>query len=257
MAYGALAYVVFLIAFLYAVGFVSNRWVPRSVDTGATGSSVASALITDALLLTLFAVQHSLMARPFFKRWWTRIIHPAIERSTFVLLASLILLLMYWKWQAVPGELWRVESGIGSGILTAIYFLGWSIVLVSTFMINHFELFGLKQIFDNWKGQNLLNREAPFRVNYLYGIVRHPIMLGFIIAFWATPVMTIGHLFFSVMTTAYILVAVKFFEERDLKKLYGEVYVRYQREVPMLLPFRKKNSAASSPSAKSKPLSTH
>ena len=237
--YGIISYIVFLIAFLYAIGFVGNIFVPKSIDSGAE-TTLTSSLFINVILLSAFALQHSIMARPAFKKWFTTIISPAMERSTYILLSSLALLLIYWQWQPNATIVWETENEIAINILTGIFFLGWLIVLLSTFMINHFELFGLAQIFDN-----LRNKQTPnpkFQTNYLYKIVRHPIMLGFIIAFWSTPTMTVGHLLFSIVTTIYILIAVKYLEEKDLRKFIGEKYKTYQKEVPMIVPFTKINS---------------
>jgi len=234
--YGILAYFVFLVAFLYAIGFVGNLIVPKSIDSGIETSFI-QAMGINILLLSVFAIQHSIMARPAFKKWWVGIIGSAAERSTYVLLSSLALLLLYWQWQPLNGIVWEVENNIVYGALVILFFIGWLIVFLSTFMINHFELFGLKQIFDNLK--NNLHEPPKFQVNFFYKIVRHPIMLGFIIAFWATPIMTVGHLVFAVVTTAYIVIAVKYLEEKDLKKYLGEKYEQYQKDVPMLVPFSK------------------
>jgi protein-S-isoprenylcysteine O-methyltransferase Ste14 len=236
LLYGIVAYFVFLIAFLYAIGFVGNIIVPKSIDSG-TETTLFTSLFINVILLSVFALQHSIMARPTFKKWFTTIISPAMERSTYILLSSLALLLIYWQWQPITTIIWETENNIAINVLTGIFFLGWLIVLLSTFMINHFELFGLAQIFDNLK-----NRQTPnpkFQTNYLYKIVRHPIMLGFIIAFWATPTMTVGHLLFTTVTTVYILIAVKYLEEKDLRKFIGEKYETYQKEVPMIIPFTK------------------
>ena len=236
LIYGMIAYAVFLIAFLYAIGFVGNMMVPKSIDTGGE-TSMLSAFLINTALLSVFALQHSIMARPAFKQWFTTIISPAIERSTYILLSSLALLLIYWQWQPMTAIVWQVDNEIVAGILTGIFFLGWLIVLLSTFMINHFELFGLAQIIDNLK-----NRKTPnpkFQTNYLYKLVRHPIMLGFVIAFWATPIMTVGHLMFTLVTTIYIIIAVKYLEEKDLRKHIGVQYEAYQNKVPMLIPFTK------------------
>lgn len=232
--YGIIAYVVFLVAFLYAIGFVGNIIVPKSISSGED-SSLVHAIVINLCLLSLFAIQHSIMARPAFKKWFTSIISPAVERSTYVLLSSAILLLLYWKWQPLTTVVWNFEGHFIAMILTATYFLGWGIVFLSTFMINHFELFGLKQIFENFK--NIDPTSPKFQTNFFYKIVRHPIMLGFVIAFWSTPLMTLGHLLFSVITTAYIFVAVKFLEEKDLKKAIGAEYEAYQKKVPMIIPF--------------------
>ena len=233
--YGIFAYLVFLIAFIYAIGFVGNLVVPKSIDSGEE-TSIISAILINIGLLSLFAIQHSVMARPGFKKWFLNYINPAIERSTYILLSSLSLLLIYWKWQPMTTVVWETEGPL-SIVLTVIFFLGWLVVLLSTFMINHFELFGLTQIYQNFKDQKLTY--PKFQVNLFYKIVRHPIMLGFIIAFWATPTMSIGHLLFTIVTTAYILVAVKFLEEKDLKNIIGKDYEEYQKRVPMIIPFTK------------------
>lgn len=234
--YGILSYFVFLGAFLYAIGFVGNFLVPKSIDSG-TESSLMNAILINVVLLSIFAIQHTIMARPIFKKWWNSIIDPASERSTFVLLSSLALILMYWKWVPIKSIIWQVENEILILVIYGIFVLGWLIVLLSTFMINHFHLFGLKQIYDNMQSQEISG--LKFRKQYLYKLVRHPIMLGFIIAFWATPVMTTGHLLFAVVTTLYIFIAVKYLEEPDLKNAIGEPYEDYQKEVPMIIPFMK------------------
>ncbi|MFT7666963.1 MAG: protein-S-isoprenylcysteine O-methyltransferase Ste14 [Patiriisocius sp.] len=235
--YGVIAYLIFLIAFLYAIGFVGNFIVPKSIDSG-TEATFWTALLVNALLLSIFAIQHSVMARPAFKKWITGVISPAIERSTYVLLSSLALLLIYWQWQPITTIVWKAENETIAMIITGVFFFGWLVVFLSTFMINHFELFGLKQIFDNLK--NKLTENPKFQTNFFYKIVRHPIMLGFIIAFWATPLMTVGHLIFSITTTVYIIVAVKYFEEKDLRKFIGKEYEDYQNRVPMIIPFTKR-----------------
>jgi protein-S-isoprenylcysteine O-methyltransferase Ste14 len=234
--YGIISYLVFLIAFLYAIGFVGNIVVPKSIDSGVE-TTLFSSLFINVILLSVFALQHSIMARPQFKKWFTTIISPAMERSTYILLSSLALLLIYWQWQPITTIVWKMENEIVSLFLTGIFFLGWLIVLLSTFMINHLELFGLAQIFDNLKNKKTPN--PKFQTNYLYKLVRHPLMLGFLIAFWATPTMTVGHLLFTLVTTIYIFVAVKYLEEKDLKKVIGKDYETYQKEVPMIIPFTK------------------
>lgn len=240
--YGVFAYLVFLVAFLYAIGFVGNFIVPKSIDSG-TETSFTESLIVNLLLLSLFALQHSIMARPAFKKWWTNFVSPVIERSTYVLLSSGTLLLMYSQWCPMKAIIWEVENETATMIINGIYFLGWVIVLISTCIINHFELFGLRQVIQNLKIKAAQPENHTFQVIYLYKIVRHPIMLGFLIAFWAAPVMTVGHLVFTLTTSIYIFIAVKFLEEKDLEKFYGEEYKNYQKKVPMLVPFiGKKNS---------------
>lgn len=232
--YGVIAYLIFLVAFIYAIGFIGNYIVPKSIDSG-TDSSFLQAFVVDAILLGIFAIQHSVMARSAFKKWWTGIITPAIERSTYVLLSSLALFLIYWQWQPMTSIVWKADNQMVSSILTGVYFFGWLVAFLSTFMINHFELFGLKQIFENLRNKQL--QPTTFKMNFFYKIVRHPIMLGFIIAFWATPLMTLGHLIFSIATTLYIFIAVKFLEEKDLRKFHGKEYEEYQKKVPMFFPF--------------------
>ncbi len=234
--YGVIAYGVFLIAFLYAIGFIGDLVVPKSISSGESGP-IGQAFLVNLVLMSLFALQHSIMARPGFKKWITSFISPAIERSTYVLLSSLILILMYWKWQPMNDVIWASQNESIASLITGVYFFGWLVVFLSTFMINHFELFGLKQIFENFK--NKMPESPAFQTRYFYKIVRHPIMLGFIIAFWAAPTMTLGRLLFAAVTTAYILVAIKFLEEKDLRKSIGEKYTEYQKTVPMIVPFTK------------------
>ena len=236
VAYGVLAYTVFLGAFLYAIAFVGNFLVPKSIDSG-TENDLTMSVIINALLLGLFAVQHSVMARPAFKSWWVKIVGTASERSTYVLLSSLVLLLLYWQWQPLRAVIWSTENETVVYALWGVFGFGWLIVFVSTLMINHFELFGLKQIYENLKG---IDSQPPaFQAKLLYGFVRHPIMVGFIIAFWATPHMSLGHLIFALTTTAYIVIAVAAFEEKDLMKAIGQEYEDYQKKVPMFIPFTK------------------
>lgn len=232
LIYGLAAYVAFVGALLYAIGFASNQVVPKSIDSGAAGPLVES-VIVDVLLLGLFAVQHSLMARQGFKRWWTRFVPPAIERSTYVLFSSVVLLLLYWQWRPIPAPIWTVQNPLAAGLLVAIFWSGWAMLLVSTFLISHFELFGLRQVFDRLLGRE--PSEPKFHTPLLYRHVRHPIYLSFLLAFWATPDMTVGHLLFSLATTGYILIGIQL-EERDLIRQFGDQYRRYREQVAMLVP---------------------
>jgi methanethiol S-methyltransferase len=231
-AYGLTCYAVFLGTFLYAIGFVGNVAVPRSIDVGPS-APLAEALARDVFLLCVFAVQHSLMARPAFKRWWTRFVPAPIERSTYVLFASLALILLYWQWRPILAPVWEVSAPAGALALQVTFWAGWSVVLVSTFLINHFELFGLRQVWLNLKREPL--PDPVFRTPFIYAFVRHPIYLGFILAFWSAPVMSAGHLLFAAATTAYILIAIQL-EERDLIATFGDAYTRYRRRVSMLIP---------------------
>jgi methanethiol S-methyltransferase len=231
LLYAGMSYAVFLASFLYALGFVGNYAVPRSIDVGRP-APVTGAILVDLVLIALFALQHSIMARPAFKQWWASIFPVAYQRSTYVLLSSLILLLLFWQWRPITIPVWQV-SGIAAWFLTGAYWLGWLIVLASTFMIDHFDLSGLRQAFFAMRGAEI--PAQSFRAPLLYKIVRHPIMLGFLLAFWATPQMTIGHLLFAIVNTAYILVGLQF-EERDLIAAFGTTYQQYRRRVPMLLP---------------------
>jgi protein-S-isoprenylcysteine O-methyltransferase Ste14 len=232
--YGMMSYLVFFGTILYAIGFVMGLVVPKSIDTG-TNTPVIEAVVVNLLLLALFAVQHSVMARQRFKAWWTQYVPKPVERSTYVLLASLCLLLLFWQWRPMPAIVWQVEDPHVAVTVAMISFAGWVIVFTSTFMINHFELFGLSQVTNH-----LTDRPAPearFYTPLLYKFVRHPIYLGFIIAFWAAPVMTVGHLLFAAVTTIYILLGI-YLEEKDLIEMFGDQYREYRRRVSMLIPWR-------------------
>jgi protein-S-isoprenylcysteine O-methyltransferase Ste14 len=232
--YGAIVYLFFLVTFVYAIGFVGNLpLLPKTIDSGAP-APLAEALIVNLLLLGLFAVQHSVMARRGFKRWWTRIVPEPVERSTFVLAATAVLALLLWQWRPIAEPvLWSVQGRFGTLGIQAVFWLGWAVLLVSTFLINHFELFGLRQVYAHLRGRGL---PAPqFRTPGLYRHVRHPIYLGFVLAFWATPTMTAGHLLFAVATTGYILIGI-WFEERDLVAQFGQRYRLYREQVGMLWP---------------------
>jgi protein-S-isoprenylcysteine O-methyltransferase Ste14 len=234
LLYGVGAYAFFFGTFLYLIGFVGNWVVPKSIDSGIPAGSTAAAIVIDVLLLTAFAVQHTVMARPSFKTWWTQYVPWCVERSTFVLLATAILALMAWQWRPLPTVVWHVENGVLAALLSGVSLAGWGIVFISTCLIDHFELFGLRQSVLYALGRTA---ERPaFKERLFYRWVRHPLMLGFLIAFWFTPVMTQGHLLFAVVTTAYVLVALQI-EERTLVYLHGDQYRNYQQRVSMLLPF--------------------
>jgi methanethiol S-methyltransferase len=235
LAYGVISYLLFFVTFLYAIGFVSGVAVPRTIDTGPAGPA-ASAVVIDLVLMSIFAIQHSVMARPAFKRWWTRFVPQSIERSTYVLLATLALALLLWQWHAIPQVVWRVPSEGMATVVLIVSLLGWVMVLISTFLIDHFELFGLSQVMSNFTGGTLPSPQ--FRTPLFYKFVRHPIYLGFIIAFWAAPTMTVGHLLFAVVTTGYIIVAT-LLEEHDLTGVFGDDYRGYRKRVPMFLPWKR------------------
>jgi methanethiol S-methyltransferase len=232
LCYGGLAYLIFFGTFLYAVGFVSRLVVPKTIDSGSA-SSPMTALLVNLVLMSVFAVQHSGMARQGFKKLFVRFASPAIERSTYVLLASLSLILLFWQWQPMPTTVWNIENPVLASVATAGGFMGWLIVLYSTFLISHFELFGLTQVVAHFAGRVV--EPMKFKTPGLYRLIRHPIYLGFIIAFWSTPVMTLGHLLFAAVTTAYIFVGI-YLEERDLVSMFGHEYRRYRQKVAMLVP---------------------
>ena len=237
--YGIASYVVFFVTFLYAIGFVTGVIVPKTIDSGAPVATTEAVLV-DLLLMSVFAIQHSVMARRQFKQWWTKFVPKSVERSTYVLFSSLALILLCAMWRPIPATIWHLDDPLLRMAMTALSFTGFLIVLSSTFLINHFELFGLHQVTSNLKGSAM---PAPrFRTPLYYKFVRHPIYLGFIIAFWATPDMTAGHLLFAAVTSAYIVVGI-LLEERDLIALFGDEYRRYKRRVSMLIPWRRQTDA--------------
>ena len=233
LLYGIATYTFFFITFLYLIGFVGNWVVPKSIDSGEPAASAASAIAINVLLLALFAIQHTIMARPAFKQWWTRYVPSQVERSTFVLFATALLAFMAWQWRPLPGVVWQMERPVAVALLNGMSLAGWGIVLISTFLIDHFELFGLRQTVFYAMGWSA--EHPKFKERLFYRWVRHPLMLGFLIAFWVTPVMTQGHLLFAVVTTVYVLIGVKI-EEHTLIFLHGERYEDYRQRVSMLFP---------------------
>lgn len=233
LLFGITCYVVFLITILYSIGFVGNIVVPKSIDSGGETGSYAA--LINILLLSVFAIQHSIMARPEFKKWWTTLFSPAIERSIYVLLSSGALLLIFWKWQPMKEIVWQFEGTAYTSFFHTIFWAGWMIALISSFLINHFHLFGLLQLFENFKNKSLSS--PTFNVYLFYKLVRHPIMLGFLISFWSTPTMTTGHFLFAAVTTIYVFIAVKYLEEKDLIAMHGRKYKSYKKRTSMLIPF--------------------
>jgi protein-S-isoprenylcysteine O-methyltransferase Ste14 len=248
-AYGMIAYACFLGVFLYAIGFIGNALVPKSIDTGPVGP-IPTAVVVNALLLSLFVIQHTVMARPAFKERWTRIIPKPMERSTFVLATCLVLSLTFWQWRPMPGIIWQVSQPAARVLFHAMFGLGFAIVLYSSFLIDHFDLFGVRQVFQHLRASE--PRRKGFVTPTLYRMVRNPLMLGFIIAFWSTPDMTQGHLLFSALTTGYIFFGVSM-EERDLLNTLGEDYRRYREKTPMLLPWPRRGKRPHRDSSPSRP----
>ena len=234
LLYGVFCYLVFFATFLYGIAFLGDFGVPRTIDSGVEGT-VVTALAINAGLLALFALQHSIMARSWFKRAWTRIVPPAAERSTYVLFSSVALILMFWQWRPIGGLVWQVDNKLGRVAIYSLYAVGWLLLLVATFLINHFDLFGLRQVYLHFRGREYTG--LRFRTPGLYRLVRHPIYLSWLCIFWATPRMTIAHLVFALATTGYILIAIPL-EERDLIRVYGDAYRRYKQQVPGILPVR-------------------
>ena len=236
--YGIVSYALGVASLLYLICFISNIVVPKTIDSAPVGG-VAQAVLVDLILIGLFACQHSVMARPWFKERWTRIVPKPAERSTYVLVTGLVLALLCWQWQPIPGVVWNVENAVGKGLLQALFWLGWAILFASTFMINHFDLFGLRQVYLRLKSQPY--RPVPFVEAALYRFVRHPIMLGVLIGYWATPSMSVGHLLFAAVSTGYVFIGI-FLEEHDTRQALGETYERYRRKTSMILPLPRRRS---------------
>lgn len=244
--YGVVAYAAFFVTITYAIGFVANVGVPKGIDDGIVGESLQGAAIVNVLLLAAFAVQHAIMARPAFKRWWTQYVPQPIERSTFVLIASGILLVAFWQWRPMPDIVWDIEQPIVRGALWGVYCAGWAMVFYASFLIDHFDLFGLRQVFLHLRG--LPYSQRPFMERSVYKLVRHPLMLGFLMAFWAAPTMSLGRLLFAAVTTAYIFLGTRI-EERDLVRLHGQEYQRYRQRTAMFFPGLPPRRAARAQSA--------
>lgn len=241
--YGAVAYGAFFVVFLYLIGFVGNMGVPKSIDSGMP-IPIGQTLLIDAALIGLFAVQHSVMARPAFKSWWTRFVPKPAERSTYVLLASLILALLFWQWRPIPVVIWAVQTPLPTALLTGLFFLGWATVLYSSFIIDHFDLFGLRQVYLYLRNRPYTH--PPFAIRSLYRFIRHPLMVGILIGIWATPTMTVGHLLFASLLTGYIFVGVVL-EERDLARQVGTEYDHYRSQTPMFVPSLPKRRTPETP----------
>ena len=250
MIYGIICYVVFLGVFLYLIGFIGNIGAPKSIDSGA-GANRFAAVLMDTGLISLFALQHLVMARQRFKKWWVRVVPEAMERSTFVLAASSCLILLFVFWQAVPEKVWEFEGQVAHWIFHGIFLAGWIIVVYSSFLIDHFDLFGLEQAYCHFR--NKACPPVPFKVSSLYRFVRHPMMLGFLMALWSTPVMTIGHLILAAEFSAFIFVGL-LFEERDLVRYFGQVYLAYREQTPMVIPRLKRGLFRTRKSFRSKSL---
>ena len=238
-AYGLVCYAIFFVTFLYAVGFLGNSWVPKSINSGISGP-VGQSIAINMVLLGLFALQHSIMARPGFKTWWTGFVPEQVERSTYTLLSSLALIVLFWQWRPMPSVIWQTEVSGLYWALRGLFFLGFLLVLYATFLINHFDLFGLRQVYLYLRG--IEYTPLNFGTPSLYKLVRHPLYVGWFIAFWSTPLMTQGHLLFAAVASAYILVAVVF-EERDLVQFLGEDYRRYRQRVPMFIPWPRRQQS--------------
>lgn len=243
VGYGGASYLIFLAVFVYAIGFAGNLVVPKSIDAGSQ-TAPSESVTVDLLLLGLFAIPHSVMARPRFKRWWTQFVPVAVERSTYVLVSSLLLALLFWQWRPLRGTVWQVETPLIEAVLWGCFALGWLIALISTFLIDHFDLFGIRQVYLYALGKPYT--PPPFRTPFLYRVVRHPIMFGFLLAFWATPLMTWGHLLFAGTTTAYILIGIRL-EEQDLSNALGRSYEEYREQIPRLLPWLRIATVRSQP----------